>query len=545
MTTPKRVFSQFSSIAAMLALSVFSAASLDAAVAQSDVSLKSGVWPVMVRMDYNPILQIKVTPSSSSRPDKFEALKVDFSKTTSVSDIEAVEVFVGGSDVAAGKLFGSAKPTKSNPILTIRGKKPVELDQGSENNIWLSVRMKKNANINGKIAAVASQMLINGKPISVNSVPANQRIGYAVAKAGDLGSKNYRIPAIVRNPKTGTLIATFDIRYGHAGDLPANIDVGVSRSADGGQTWTPVKSVLTSKGMEVNKGVGDPGILVNNKTGEIWISALWAPESGHPIWTSRSGTTSTKDCGQMLLIKSSDDGKSWSKPINITESIKRLGDPDTAKWGLLFQGPGAGICTKDGTLVFPSQVWIRNDANTKTEGEGASQGVLVYSKDGGKTWTSTKSSPFGGSESTCVEKKDGSIVLNTRTNKGWGRTGSVLKKLNSECEWVIDENLTRGSKGALRQPGGCQAALLAYGKDWYFSNPNAGNRSNMTLKHSDDEGKTWNSGLLYDERGCAGYSTIAFNDNKNKTIGVLYEGTPNSQTLFFLSIPCEDVKKAK
>ena len=120
-----------------------------------------------------------------------------------------------------------------------------------------------------------------------------------------------------------------------------------------------------------------------------------------------------------------------------------------------------------------------------------------------------------------------------------------MKKLDSKCEWVIDENLTRGSKGALRQPGGCQAALLAYGKDWYFSNPNAGNRSNMTLKHSANEGKTWNSGLLYDERACAGYSSTAFTDAKGERIGVIYEGVPNSQTLFFLSIPSEEVRKAK
>ena len=120
MTTSKRILSQFSSVAALVALSVFSPMSLDAAVAQNDVALKSGVWPVMVRMEYNPILQIKVQPSSSARPDKLEALKIDFSKTTNVADIEAVDVFVGGNDAEAGTLFGTAKPTKSNPILTIR-----------------------------------------------------------------------------------------------------------------------------------------------------------------------------------------------------------------------------------------------------------------------------------------------------------------------------------------------------------------------------------------------------------------------------------------
>lgn len=531
MTTSKRILSQFSSVAALVALSVFSSVSLDAAVAQNDVALKSGVWPVMVRMEYNPILQIKVQPSSSARPDKLEALKIDFSKTTNVADIEAVDVFVGGNDAEAGTLFGTAKPTKSNPILTIRGKKSVELKQGTENNIWVSVRMKKNADINGKIAAVASQMMINGRPIVVNSVPVNQRIGYAVAKAGDLGSKNYRIPAIVRNPKTGTLIATFDIRYNHAGDLPANIDVGVCRSTDGGRSWSPVESVLSSKGMEVKKGIGDPGILVDEKTGTVWISALWAPQSGHPIFSSSTGTTSPQECGQMLLIASKNDGKTWGKPINITPDIKRLSDSDTADWGLVFQGPGAGICTKDGTLIFPSQIW-------GNKGKGT-WGVLVYSKDGGKTWTSSKKMPWGGSESTCVQLKDGSVMLNVRQGSPGARIVATTKDMGETWQKFSGENL--------RQPGNlCQAALLtADGKNLYFSNPNSGKRDNMTIKYSKDGGKTWSDGLLYDERRCAGYSTLAFNDDKNKTIGILYEGSPDSKTLFFLSIPCEDIKKAK
>ncbi len=536
------IFTKISFSAAAFALAAFSAGTAFAAdaVSQRGISLYSGVWPVMVRMDYNPILQIKV--EVGDRNANFNNLKIDFSKTSNLNEIDGVDVFLGGNEFSAGKKIGTARPSKMNPIVTVSGK--ASLPAGSKSELWVSVRMKDKADISGKIAATASQLVIDGKPFVVNSVPASQRIGYCVAKAGDLGSKNYRIPALARNPKTGTLIATYDVRYNHAGDLPANIDVGVSRSKDGGKTWTAPEVVIAHKELGNGTGVGDPGILVNDKTGEIWIAGLNAGKCGHPIWTSRAGTVDPKDCSQMILVKSSNDGKSWSKPINITKDIKRLNDPDTAKWGALFQGPGAGICTKDGVLIFPSQVWIRNADNSKTEGEGSSQGVLVFSKDGGKTWTSTKGSPFGGSESTCVEMKNGAIALNTRTNRGWGRTGSILKKLDSTTDWVIDENLARGAKGNLRQPGGCQAALLSNGKEWFFSNPNANKRSHMTLKYSKDFGKTWNSGLLYDERQCAGYSSTAFADDKGTRIGVLYEGVPNSQTLFFLSIPVDEIKKA-
>lgn len=539
---PTRSFPSAFALPAALALSAFAGSAFAAdPVTQSGITAHAGVWPVMVRMDYNPVM--KITVNVSEKAVNLQEFKLDFSKTTNPNEIDGVDVYIGGDVVKPGEKFATVLPSKTSPIVTAKGKLG-KLSVGA-NDIWISVRMKNRTDISGKISFVVTNLKIAGlnKQFTVSSKPTEQRIGYAVAKTGDLGSKNYRIPAITATKK-GTLVATYDIRYNHAGDLPANIDIGVSRSTDGGNTWTMTESVLTSKEMEVKKGVGDPGILYDEKNDAVWISALWAPESGHPIWSSSAGTVSPKNCGQMLLIKSTNDGKTWSKPINITESIKRLGDADTKNWGLIFQGPGAGICTKDGTLIFPGQVWMKNPSNGKTEGEGASQGVLIYSKDGGKTWHSTKGSPFGGSESTCLEKKNGSIALNTRTNKGWGRTGSILKKVDSKTDWEIDENLTRGSKGALPQPGGCQGALLSVGGDWFFSNPNSGKRDHMTIKYSKNEGKTWSDGLLYDERGCAGYSSLV-SIAGGKRIGVLYEGSPGSQIIAFLSIPADEIKNAK
>ena len=52
---------------------------------------------------------------------------------------------------------------------------------------------------------------------------------------------------------------------------------------------------------------------------------------------------------KLMLVKSEDDGKTWSEPINITSQVK---DPS---WYFLLQGPGRGITMQDGTLVFPIQ----------------------------------------------------------------------------------------------------------------------------------------------------------------------------------------------
>ena len=515
---------RISSVLAKIALAALCLAGAANALAAVDTTAATNVWPVMVRMDYNPVMNLKMQADGET----LTGIEFNLTGTTKISDIASIDVYFGGNSVGkVGEKFGSAKVTGA-PKVTVVGRK--KLEHGA-NDIWVSVTMKKNADIEGKIVLAATGATVNARKQAIKGAKTEQRIGYAVAKAGDLKSKNYRIPAIARNPKTGTLIATFDIRYNHAGDLPANIDVGVSRSTDGGKTWSPVESVLSSKNMEVKKGIGDPGILVDDKTGKIWISALWAPQSGHPIWTSSTGTDSPQNCGQMVLISSDNDGKSWSKPINITSGIKRLQDSDTQDWGLVFQGPGAGICTKDGTLIFPSQIWGHKGKGVK--------GVLVYSKDGGKTWTSSKAMPWGGSESTCVQLKDGSIMLNVRQGSPGERIVATTKDMGETWKKFDGEKL--------RQPGNlCQAALLtADGKNLFFSNPNSGVRNHMTLKYSKDGGKTWSDGLLYDERRCAGYSTLAFTDAKNQRIGVLYEGSPDSQTLFFLSIPADEVRKAK
>lgn len=201
------------------------------------------------------------------------------------------------------------------------------------------------------------------------------------------------------------------------------------------------------------------------------------------------------------------------------------GQPDTKDWGCLFQGPGAGIAMADGTLVFPAQVWGNN-------GGAPHHGVLVYSKDHGKTWTSSKAMPYGGSESTVAEIEPGVLLLNTREGLGArSRTSAVTRDLGETWE-KLDTT-------PLRQPNNlCQAALLKVGDTLVFSNPNAADRSHMTLRTSRDGGRTWSDGFVYDARGCAGYSSLC--TVGDDAVGVLYEG--NSDYHYFLRIPLGELR---
>ena len=127
-----------------------------------------------------------------------------------------------------------------------------------------------------------------------------------------------------------------------------NMYVGLSRSTDGGRTWEKMRLPLSfgeTGGLPAaQNGVGDPSILVDTKTNTVWIVAAWTHGMGNQRawWRSQPGMEKSYTA-HLVMTKSTDDGKTWSKPINITGQVK---DPS---WYFLLQGPGRGITMQDGT----------------------------------------------------------------------------------------------------------------------------------------------------------------------------------------------------
>ena len=104
------------------------------------------------------------------------------------------------------------------------------------------------------------------------------RLARKVRTAGDDGVAAYRIPGLVTTMK-GTLVGVYDIRHDNSRDLQGDIDIGISRSTDGGRTWGPM-IVAMDMGewdglpQELN-GIGDPCILVDEVTGDLLVFAAW------------------------------------------------------------------------------------------------------------------------------------------------------------------------------------------------------------------------------------------------------------------------------
>lgn len=371
-----------------------------------------------------------------------------------------------------------------------------------------------------------------------------------VRAAGQDDVNTYRIPGLATSVK-GTLLAVWDNRMESSRDLQGDINIGLCRSRDGGRTWLPMQVVLDMGewgGLpEKFNGVSDASILVDSRSGRIWIAGLWmhgvldkegkwieglTPQSKEwqHQWVGKASQPglSPKETCQFLLTYSDDDGDTWSDPINITEKTKR------AEWWLYAPAPGQGITMEDGTLVFPTQI---------RDSVGMCHSNITYSRDGGKTWIASNPALSNTTECAVVELDNGSLMLNMRDNRNRNRKGDD----NGRAIFVTDdmgqtwrEHPT--SHNSLIEPvcmaslhkhslGGRRSVLL-------FSNPaTREGRHNIRLKASRDGGLTWSDGLLLDDGESFGYSCITSIDRK--TIGVLWEGS--RAQMVFRRVPVKEL----
>lgn len=402
-----------------------------------------------------------------------------------------------------------------------------ELAEGS-NTFWIVSEPERRASLGGVIDAQVIDLTFSGVHAGTfapdNPDPSGAlTLGLVplfsdVRVSGEGGVNTYRIPGIVCD-SSGVLHAVYDHRYSGSGDLPANIDVGYSRSTDGGSTWSASQVILdfdSSVSGSSGNGVGDPCILHDPVTNTLWVAALWS-FGNHGYSGSGAGTDPTQT-GQYVLTKSTDGGSTWSAAINVTVPVK-----DDPNWRLVFQGPGHGFAMRNGTLVFPSQ---------RINASGVVQACSVFSTDHGQTWdfgsAVTATSPQT-NENTACELDDGRLLFSMRTPSG----------SNGQRAWAHYTPggavpLRDGSWNALYRLAAvpdpvCQGSVIQWTSSHrgdpkefiVFGNPaSSSSRANFTLRASADGGLTWPvSRQLY--AGSAAYSSICA--LPDRSIGVFFE----------------------
>lgn len=402
-----------------------------------------------------------------------------------------------------------------------RLKEEITLEKG-DRQLAIKVSLPEDADLKSKFSLNIPLIELGGEQSIPNGLEDTifYRPGTALRTANDDGVAAFRIPGLATS-NSGTLLAVYDVRHEDSSDLQGDIDVGLSRSEDGGKTWEPMQIIMDMEewgGLPENQnGIGDPAILVDNETGDIYVVALWIHgKPGTAAWRSSEPGLSPQNTGQLMLVKSADDGKTWSSPKNITQPMKE------ASWQLFFNGPGKGISMRNGTLVFAAQYKDRDQIPHST---------IIYSEDHGDTWLVGSGARPKTTEAQVVELVDGRLMLNMRDDRGGSRAVYTTEDMGES--WQEHPS----NRSALIEPI-CMGSLIRFDKDrLLFSNPaSTEGRFNITIKASNDDGLTWpeNQQILLDGKKGWGYSCMTKINEED--IGILYESSQAHMTFQIVSI---------
>lgn len=472
----------------------------------------------------------------TTAPRTLKSIRLTTHGTTDSSDI----AFIGIRHLRRAGDRWIATTTLPGKSLTLIPENPAGLDFPAGNHkCRLVIKTRPGVNLLHRIGIQLHSITFTDGGTLVPNLPAPPpaRLAHRIHRTGEHQCHTFRIPGLAR-AHDGSLIAVYDMRFNSAKDLQEHMDIGLSRSIDGGQTWStprPIMDMGEHGGKPQNQnGCSDANILVDTRTGTLFVTAVWT--HGRPGTHQWSGKGSEPGLGihqtsQFMLVRSTDHGLTWSPPQNLTASLKN------PAWWLFAPAPGNGITLRDGTLIMPTQ---GRDEN------GLPFSNITTSTDHGKTWTVSSPARSDTTECAIAETSDGALILTMRDNRNrkdksptHGRAISTTTDLGKTWQTHPADH------HALPEPV-CMASLISHtlrdGRHLLlFSNPrDQHQRRNITVQVSLDDGLTWPAQhhiLLDDARGY-GYSSLTVIDSQ--TLGILYESSVAD--MIFQKIPLSDFR---
>ena len=277
----------------------------------------------------------------------------------------------------------------------------------------------------------------------------------------------------------------------------------LSTSGDGGETWD-LSLVVDPDGKEVSPDVDlerlrryhwaespresgpvrafDP-VLWMDPTGRLWL--IWAQNSG--------GYWSTAATWAMTTTNAGDPKPEWSEPFYVAD-------------GIMMNKPSV---LSTGEWLFPMAFW-------RQEGSSA----VLATSDKGESWSFVGSATIpdpehrNADEHMIAERSDGSLLMWVRTMYGIGETVSLDRGRTWEpvTKAQVEHPTARFHLSRLSSGNWL---LVKHGPlDEDVS------RRLLTAYLSRDEGRTWEGGLLLEERPCS-YPDAA--EAEDGTLYVIYD----------------------
>ena len=353
---------------------------------------------------------------------------------------------------------------------------------------------------------------------------ADQAEGLPLFVSGQDGYHTYRIPSLAVTPK-GMVLAICEGRKKGGGDS-GDIDLVMKRSVDNGKTWSAQQVIWNDE----ENTCGNPCVVTDRDTGTLWLLSTWNRGDDHEGAIIKQAS---KDTRRVFVMSSVDEGITWSKAVEITADVK------LTNWTWYATGPGSGIQIEQGLhkgrLVIPCD---HIEAETKHY-----YSHVIYSDDHGKSWKLGGRTPqHQVNECEVVELSGGKLMLNMRNYDRAKKSRQTAVSSDGGVTWT-DQRLDP----TLIEPI-CQAAVERVPATnnnkgvILFSNPaSEKGRVNMTVRASDDDGKSWPvSRVLH--AGPSAYSDLAV--LANGQAACLYEGGVKGayESILFASVPLETLK---
>ena len=215
----------------------------------------------------------------------------------------------------------------------------------------------------------------------------------------------------------------------------------------------------------------------------------------------------------LYLTSSKDGGATWSVPslLNLKKESEQT----------LLVGPGRGIVTSKGRIVFTAYEFTGGDRNS----------VCFYSDDQGVTWTRGESVSEISSEAAVVEA-EGKLYMFTRhggyyVSEDWGETWSPKKEVGVSYTLSCELSAITYSK----KIDGKTAIIL--------SAPTSGRAAGKLFVALVQNDGTLSWDYDYSVNGSAYYAYSCLTELKDGSVGLLYEN--GGAAITYTNIPISDI----
>jgi sialidase-1 len=379
---------------------------------------------------------------------------------------------------------------------------------------------------------IASTLLVL---LSMTVYTAFAQNAVPVFVSGEEGHKSYRIPAIIKLPNDD-LLAFAEGRVHGAGDF-GDINIVVKRSADKGKTWSRLQTVVDYDSLQA----GNPAPVVDLTDPEFpggRIFLFYNTGNNHEGEVRKGNGVR-----EVWYMTSTDGGKSWNQPVNITTQVHRPNQPKfnavynfREDWRSYANAPGHAMQFGSGKYRDRIFVPANHSWGGPQEQSRDYQAHGFYTDDHGKTFRlgETVSIP-GSNEAIATEISGGRLMMNIRNQRGDIRARIVALSNDGGTTWD-----TAYFDHALPDPV-CQGSILTIGQRKgknvlaFCNAADTEKRDNLTLRISENDGANWTKSYVVDkstkgEKDFTAYSDIV--QISKGRIGVLYERDGYKQIVF-------------